>query len=267
MILVWGTRRLEKRLGCVAEFCPICRSLQVFDLSKITATGHIYFVTLGSGQILGHLLACRSCGTRLPANPGDYLAPVKKVRDLEALIQASQPRVRERHAARLELEQKILSGAGGQLTGEVREHLLLEPFQILAPEVEARYGQDTTFDRRSGLGCLGTVGSVFSIFILGLIVRDGLPFPTWLIYSMLVIFGAGTVVTLVLLFLGPRHFLHTVTLPRLARALRPLGPNRHELGTCLERMAAMDFRIGKKLRLEKLWAAVAEDRSPGRTSR
>ena len=35
MFISWGTKVASKRLGRVADFCPICRDIQAFGVTKL----------------------------------------------------------------------------------------------------------------------------------------------------------------------------------------------------------------------------------------
>ena len=132
------------------------------------------------------------------------------------------------------------------------------PFKLLAAGVEERFADDTRFDKKSGLGCLGTLGAMLFLFIAGRLVFDARPFPAWLNKTMLVLF-IGEHYTLYQMFIGPRRFLNTTVIPGLTRALKPLAPNREELKDCLEKMAGLGFRIGKKVKLTKLWSSIERE--------
>ena len=151
-----------------------------------------------------------------------------------------------------------MTAAPASLRPEERATLLLEPFQYLARDVEEVRGGETKVDKRSGLGCLGTIGAVAALFFLGRVIYEGQPFPDWLYWGLLGLLGAGSVYTLAQLGLGPRRHLRQQVWPALARALKPLDPTQQELGDCLHKMAGMKLQIGKRIKAASLRAAIQQ---------
>jgi hypothetical protein len=35
MAVIWGRKKVERKLGFVAEFCPICRTPREFEVSRV----------------------------------------------------------------------------------------------------------------------------------------------------------------------------------------------------------------------------------------
>lgn len=156
-MIIWGTKRVEKKLGYVAEFCPICRSVNPFRIVRIGMAGHVYYISFGSGQLVGHHAECQQCRNVKKVDPTVYAAfEPKGGMELGPLIQKTFPKIREAYAERLDTEEEIRRNPNSLARAE-REALLMEPFQYLSDQVEARYAGGTQFDMESGIGCLGTI--------------------------------------------------------------------------------------------------------------
>lgn len=196
MFIIWGTKQKERRIGFVADFCPICRSIQPFELLRVGLARHVYYITFGSGKLVGHLGRCQSCRCAKSVNATRFTQPAKDTGFLDRLIEQTFPTIRAFYAERLALEEQILRSPSS-LSEEQRATLLLEPFQYLADEVEKYCTSDTRFDKQSALGCLGTIAAVVFLFIVGCVISEGNPLPDWVAMTMLVIFVIGTIYTLV----------------------------------------------------------------------
>ena len=49
MLFIWGKKRVERNIGKVADFCPICREVRMFQLIRVGVADHIYYVSFGEG--------------------------------------------------------------------------------------------------------------------------------------------------------------------------------------------------------------------------
>ena len=108
MFIVWGKKRIERKQGMVADFCPICREVRAFTLIRVGLADHIYYVSFGQGKLAGHIIRCDTCGVALRADPTRFATAEKDPRiELETLIRQTFPRLRETYAERLALEQRI----------------------------------------------------------------------------------------------------------------------------------------------------------------
>lgn len=253
MFIVWGTKRTIRKHGYVADFCPLCREVRAFELLRIGLASHIYYISFGQGRLAGHLLRCRECRYEIAGDPRDYasIGDREAEKDVEQLLALTHPQLRQNLANRLATEARLRSSPAS-LTPEMREALLLESFQLVNPEVEMRYKQETQLDKPAGLGCFGTI-------ILSPLLFYGaslLPMPTQeqALLGAAIFCGLGIVYTFVQIGLAPRRWLRARIVPLLARALEPLRPTREELQFCLERCEIAGLKIGRKLKLPALWA-------------
>lgn len=252
MFIVWGSKRTVRKLGYVADFCPICREPRSFRLSRIGSASHMYYISFGSGKLVGHLIECGDCGQALSADPMAYPTYEKASSpDLEYLIRVTHPNLREVYATRLAAEAQVRRSPGA-IPREERAKLILEPFALLNPAVEERFTRDTRMDKQSGIGCLGSM-ILLGVF-LGIAVNLREPLQGQVMAAGFALFGVGTLYTFVQLGLGPRRFLRTQVAPKIARTLDPLEPTLEEITACLDRCKAAGMKIGQKLKPAVLWA-------------
>src|SRR4249920_611033 len=97
-VVVWGTKIVRKPLGLVADFCPICRCVRAFRMSRVNLTDHLYFVAIGEGQVADFVIECTSCGVPQSTNPAKYttaLPAEAATLAVEALAHSTFPRLGE----------------------------------------------------------------------------------------------------------------------------------------------------------------------------
>jgi hypothetical protein len=165
MFIVWGTKRVERKQGFVADFCPVCRTIRPFQLTRVNMVGHVYYISFGQGDLDGYFIECADCGLQLNVDPAQYAGTEqRRVTDTEALVNRTFPKLRAVHAERLQLEEQLRKSPT-TLSPEQRAELLMEPFGLLNPIVEAHCGEDTHFDKQSGLGCAGTLVLATALFL------------------------------------------------------------------------------------------------------
>ena len=245
-----GTKRTERKLGWVADFCPICRVPRAFQLFRMGQATTIYGVALGPGTELGYEIGCADCGTRLSIEKKRH-ATVEKVRpaDLSYLVLKTLPTMPEMFAERFALEGQIRQGVQA-LDSETRQRCILEPFSLLNPELEKRR-ENSEVDRPAALGCVGTL-----VFIgLAIYAITQMP-PAWQEQAAIataILAGAGFLYAFIQIGLSARRFHRRIILKKVARALGPLQPTREELQAALETCRQQKLIIGKWTTLEKLW--------------
>jgi hypothetical protein len=155
-MIVHGTKIVVRRIGHVADFCPMCRELRVFRLSRVGLASHLYFLSFGEGKLVAHTLECLTCGVSFETDPLRYTTPQKHANaDVEAMIQRTIPDLRSLYGERLKLEIEIRKSPRA-IPPEKRMEMILEPFRLLSPTVEKRFEASTQMDKESGIGCLAT---------------------------------------------------------------------------------------------------------------
>ena len=79
MFIVWGRKLVYRKLGHVADFCPICRKPRPFALQRIGSAGHVYYVSVSQGELVGFERTCLKCHTVYNAEPTHYAKVVPKL--------------------------------------------------------------------------------------------------------------------------------------------------------------------------------------------
>jgi hypothetical protein len=251
MLIIWGTKVRQRRLGRRADFCRICRRIRPFRVEQIESVSHIYYIPLGSGKVHGHIKSCEGCGVAVNADAKDAMQCSRaRGTDLAELIASSNPEVEKECSGRLELEQKVKSR---KLTAGDRESLVLEPFLLLNPGLEHR-GSQINFDRVSGLALLATIVLPLGVLWAGEGVfhssNDSLGTIALALAGFLALFTIGALVT------DKSRYCRRTILPNLARALFPLDPSFDEIDQALAKVKTMGLAVGKRIKTADVMTAL-----------
>lgn len=253
MFIVYGKKRKVRRLGWVADFCPICRRPQAFEISRVGMASHIYYISFGEGDLAGHIMRCGECATSLSSEESRYAAICeKKPADLAELAARTMPDLPERLGDRLAIEKRIVESPDS-VEPEIRSGAIMESFRIANGLIEEKLSKGTDMDRPAAIGCLGSL-----LVVVGMIVAAAyLPNkPGDFFVGLLgVTAGIGFIYTLIQWGFAPRRFVAGKIIPLLVKALRPLQPSRDELAEALARCKQSKMKIARRLKLEGLWSA------------
>lgn len=252
-MFIWGSKRVEKKLGRIAEYCLMCRTLRGFQVARLALVSHVYYVGLGRGETLGHEARCETCGHSMDVDPMHYaaIAPRRDRGDLRDLAERTFPALEATYAERLETERR-LARSPKSVDPEVRRGLIQEVLVAASSQVERRFdGSSQPLDWRR---CLA-FASMFLGFIALIAVTGGPDIgnpdmnrtgEALALLSITAMVGGG----LSLVWLGvteKRRWMRTKLVPKLATAYRNLQPTEDELAPLLDRLRAADLLIGKKL--------------------
>ena len=105
MFVVWGKRRVANRMGYVADFCPLCRSIERFELSRVGMVGHIYYLSIGKGQLVAHETRCLACNFSQEVDATKFKQPAKQLSENEQLVSNTFPNIYEHYRERLTTEE------------------------------------------------------------------------------------------------------------------------------------------------------------------
>lgn len=141
--IVWGRKTVRRLLGYAADFCPICACARPFAVTRVGSAGHVYFITVGDGELVCHDRACTVCGVDLNAEPERYTSLAKATMPMDALLASTNPHFDDANRDRLALEDTIRANPMA-LSPQDRLTLIMTPFVLLAPRVSAR-------DQKGGL--------------------------------------------------------------------------------------------------------------------
>lgn len=242
MFIVWGRKLVYRKLGHVADFCPICRCARPFQLMRVGSAGHIYYVTAGEGQLVGFERTCQKCATTLPADPDLYATVLKKPVPLTELARQTFPNLAVVLRDRLALESRIRHDLSS-LSRDDRRALIKSPFTLLSPKVEKRFAS-THLDKEIGLAFAAAIGLI--AFGPGLVHKLLPELPTDL--TVLAFIGASVLLVLWQLATAGRRFMQRQIIPVLSRSLQPLRPTKEELAAVLAELKTLGHKIGKKLK-------------------
>lgn len=268
MFVFWGTTKTKKKLGYVADFCPVCRIVTPLQVTRIGVGEHLYGVSLGKGKLVGHEGVCLICQTRLgiDATTYDFIATTAG-EGIDSLLYRTFPKLKEVRAARLALERQVVEGT---LAPADRQMLLMEPFHLFSDLAESHFTGNVQVGGRGGWGCLGTFVTAFLVFMIG---NAFVMYPearSTLSAVVGYILLTGGLVSVVLMIFEPGRIFRCKMLPSLAKALRPLKPTQDEIADALARFKRSGYKLGKKLKPEVLWNEIqggqVEQHNPASTS-
>ncbi len=263
-MFVHGTKLTKRKVGWVADFCPIFRIPQSFKLTRIGLVSHIYFLSIGSGKLIRHEIECSVCGLLLISDPlRDENPERQRPDDVSVLAEKTFPGLAKAYAERLQEEYALRTNPQA-LGVDRRNELLLDPFALLDPLVEERSNgsSGTQLDRQSGLGCLATLLVPVGMVAVSLIFKidPGGSGGNKVLAVGAALFVVGVLYTFIQLALGTRRYVRKQIIPMLARALAPLSPTREELQHCINRCKSIGMSIGKAVRVEHLLTALGNVR-------
>ncbi|SFU73147.1 hypothetical protein SAMN05216350_104222 [Polaromonas sp. YR568] len=245
MFIVWGKKAVYKKLGFVADFCTICRCAQPFLVRRIGMAGHVYYITVGEGELVGYDRTCQACGTSYTADAARYQSMAKKQAPLAELMRKTFPGFAAYWADRLSLEEKVKSSPM-LLAAEERKSLLREAFLVLSPSVEKRFAS-THMDKEVGFAVLATIGLLLAVPALTRVVA-----PDQAEVAVLVAMAAGIVLVIWQIAVSGRRFMRRDVVPLLAKSLNPLRPKKEEVTAILAELKTHGHKIGSKLKVADL---------------
>ena len=253
MFIFWGTKRVVKKPGYTADFCPICRDLQRFQIERAGMAGHLYGISLVEGKLIGHRKICLACKTATQTVLSLYKEVQRGLRNLTVaeLIANTFPNIREHHANRLALEEHVRRNPG-EIDPSVRIALIKESLYILSAEAENRPSDSLSnlIQVLEFIGCL-FLGPFLAFKFAELLpdqyagIAAGIAFVAGLAY---VIFRSATATT---------RMLRSKIYPKLVLALKPIKPTQGELDSALAELRKEEMLIAKKLKENDLQMLVA----------
>lgn len=262
MIIIWGKKTVRRRLGYAADFCPICRAPQAFELSRVGSAGHVYYLSAGQGELVGFERTCQNCGTSMEANPDGYAALERRALPLKELARRTFPTLQSALQDRLAFEQRIKSDPGFLSTDERRE-CLRHPFLLMSERVERRFAS-THVDLGVGVAILLALG------LLGIgpaLIHALAPNHDEFGLLLSLLLGAALIGWQVLA--SGRRFMRWQIAPHLAGALRPLRPTEREVTAVLRELKQAGYKMGSKLKPADVMVCLkgGSARMPGMASR
>ena len=261
MVIIWGTKIIEKVLGFVADFCPLCRGVREHQFIEQRACGHVYYVSLGWGSLAGCLRRCTTCEALYTAERTRYrdIAPARGM-DLKRLEELTFPDVAKAFADRLQLEATVHK-APESLAPEVKRSLMVEPFRMLDPMLRNLMASDYTGHRWwAPYRLLWPAVALF--FLGGAVAIGGERIPALsnalsVTAGMLITAGGLLIAGALVLFLmmlpfKRRRIMRDIVTPRLRMALAPLAPTREEVEKLVGELRNTGLEVARALDLQQL---------------
>jgi len=242
-MIIWGTKRVEKRLGYVAEQCPQCKSLRCFKVTRLGMASHVYFISLNSGRLLAHLGTCELCAGQVTLEPADYPAMEKNRKTpLSEMAARTNP---------------LLAPTPEVLKREERLRAVRDPFLRFNQSLEDRAGKGTHLDWPAVVAILGTILVGFTLAMAASAAPPNSTSGTvfgWLAFA---VFFGGFGFSFWLMSGESRRFFRKRLWPEIRNELAALQPDRSELDACLERMNRYRYRVARFVGPEELATIVA----------
>ena len=247
MFIVWGKKLVYRKVGYVADFCPICRTPKPFELKRVGSAGHVYYISSGEGELVGYERTCQECGTSFPAEPTAYASVCKRSAPLAELTQQTFPNMDQVLRERLALEEKV-QRAPSSLSPQERHALIRSPFLLLSPKVERRFAS-THLDKEIGLSMVAAI----ALLIVGPALAHAVV-PDAAEMSVLFFIVSGVSLVTWQVVASGRRFMKRHVVPVLATSLRPLEPTEGELKSVLAELKQLRHKMATKLKLVDLQA-------------
>ncbi len=243
------TKNSESREGFVADFCSICRRIRPFQLMETgTTTTVAGFKT--NQLVMGYYMKCGICGSCFGTRDTNYTYVAQEhPSDLEMLIETTHPGLRTAYAGRQEMESELEAGTT-TFSAEERRKLILEPMIGLSYMVDRRLAETGRVDRPTLVAGICTIcGAV----IIGSYadkphLSNAAQHLTFIIMGIEIVLGI--IFSLYLWHGAPARFVRSQIAPRLARALKPLRPERIELEDCLADCDQHHLQIGRLIKAD-----------------
>lgn len=257
MLLIYGTRRTERNVGFVADFCPICRQPSAFKLRRIGSVSHLYGVSLGAGKLVGFTRICLRCQIETWTNRDNYpaLCPQFTAAEIQSSVRMSQlmtqtmPSLHTHYAERLALETEIRRNPL-TLDALQRRSLLKDPVFALGHGFDKHF-EGTVLDAACGLTLLvGILLSMAAAMLTGQLLADDE-------LGMLIVLGVATLSLLavaVQVFRVKGRYIRNRIYPLLAATLKPLQPTAREIDSAFAELRQVDLPLAKLIRTPALIA-------------
>lgn len=147
-MIIWGKKIVRSHLGYAADFCPVCACARPFALNRVGSAGHLYFIAVGEGDLVGYERACMVCTVVLKANPTQYAEVATRPSAILDLVKQTFPNLAQVYQERLTLERAIRLDPT-MLSDANRQTLLMEPFLLLSVKVSERFA-NSAFSANTG---------------------------------------------------------------------------------------------------------------------
>ena len=254
MFIFWGRKAVHRKLGYVADFCPICRLKRSFELRRVGSASHVYYISFGEGELVGFERTCMECKTSFNADPNTYSSVSKTNEHLDTLTKLTFPTYEKALQERLEIEARLIAEPSS-FSPQDRHALIRNSLLLLSPKVERRFAS-THIDKEVGLSL---VAAITLLFFGPPAVRSLFPDSEGTV--LLVFIGVGIALVAWQGIQSGRRFMRREVLPVLAKTLQPLQPSDGEFEAVLAELKQLRHKIGSKLVLADLRSLLSPNAS------
>jgi len=220
-------RTTFKRLGRVADFCCICRTVRPFMVDETAAYMRFLLVPLRFTRQESLKGTCETCGLVIPIERDTYRTILEdKHADLVTLTQQTFPEILQVRARRWAREE-ALAGDNAAISPEERSFLIEEPIRAAGWMLHDIRKRSTTTDMRYKNGCL--VSGLFFLAVMAsllLIENEQLAESVmWVCFYAMVLVG---ILTVTYRLRRTARTLRRQLYPMIGRSLQRLNPTLRE---------------------------------------
>jgi len=241
---VWTVGR--KQRGWVADFCPVCQSVQPHRLMRVEWPYPFWHRVFRLRRLAHTEIECDVCeSVQLRRSDHFSASPKEAPQTLDELVRTTNPEVRTRFGRELEL-----AGRTGSLSPAERADSIER--RLMALDAEANRIPLRTPYSPSGRVALGIAVACGALMFL---VLDGgtASYEGRMYLVLALILTAGAAFLYAVIDAGPLHRRRRLR-TLVACALEPIDPSVDELQTALDNLGRVGAGLGRKLRARKLRA-------------
>jgi len=238
MFIVFGEKKVTRKMGFVADRCPTCEAVQPVRVNRLGMAPHIFWLPLGRGRLIEYFGVCQECGGQFDIDPTDYVFLAKRPTDsLSDLMLETNPKLDPNNRDAVDAFERFR---------RVRDPMLRANQALMQ-----RSAKGTRFDRTSGLALLASVVIPIMMFTIDL---------TFLSYSMQQLIGVAAIWTFILGLISsfvlfarePRRFFRRELEPVIAKELIMVNPRPDELDDYLKRIKQYEYRVSEHVTTRRL---------------
>jgi len=257
MIIIWGRKADNKKIGRVADVCRQCNELRPFTVAEVRSVFHLYYIPLGSPRTEKIAKVCECCHTVSDADLTIYRSfPSDPGLTFEELVQQSHPDLIEKTKQRLIREEQIQANT---LQSDDRQDAIIDRLQRAELLLKER-SASRHYDLRSTLGCGGALVAPLLVILCGVALESFVKLPvsasqTMVTMALLSCFGFA-IFGVYSLSTDLKRYIRRDVYPALAEDLGPLKPTLQELKEALERQPKKSV-LRRYLTPDQIYSAIS----------
>ena len=250
MLIFWGTKKVIEKLGHVADFCQICRSIQRFRIEKHSLRSHLYYLPYGAHKNIQHLKFCSQCQESFEADIGRYKTLVRKQAEqlpMPDVIRATFPDIYTVYKDTLASDKAILANSMS-LDPRVLVKEIRDTFVVYEKKFRD-YDRSLQIDAIAMAAIVAGIASPFAVALLlehtplDIDARNIALLATLVLATIGIIWAvAGT----------KKRYLIANIYPQLAKALQRFAKQQGEIEKQFALLRQNDFKIAQKAAFAQL---------------